>query len=467
MRLAKIVFYFLLFTSLGFIYSAISSGCAQIGAPTGGLKDTIPPHLVKATPAVNSINFTGNTITLGFDEYVTVDNVQTNLLVSPYPKTNPVVNYKLRNVTIKLKDTLKANTTYSIDFGNSIKDVNEGNVVNNFTYVFSTGNTIDSLELSGKVILAETGRVDSTILVLLYRNANDSSVAGRKPDYVGKLNGDGNFTFRNLPSDTFKIYALKDETGSKTYNSKFETFAFADSDVVISASIKPVTLYAYAEKKEEKKPASTSAAKPSKSSEKKIKHTVLLDNGRQDILHDLEIDFNKPVKKYDSQKIVLTDTLFHPISGTLTLDSTRKKIFIAVKWKKDDDYRLIIYKNAVTDSADNELPKTDTINFKAKGENDYGSLLFRVTNINISKHPVLLLLKGDEIVKSIPITTSQWNEKLFQPGEYELRILYDSNNNGKWDPGNYSKKLQPEKVISLDKKLSIKANWDNERDIQL
>ena len=115
----------------------------------------------------------------------------------------------------------------------------------------------------------------------------------------------------------------------------------------------------------------------------------------------------------------------------------------------------------------NELIKTDTIRFKAKKAGEYGSLLLRFTNYDAAKNPVLQFIKGDEIVKSVPITSNVWSDKIVEPGEYELRVLYDDNNNGKWDPGNYLKKLQPEKAITLDQKLMIKPNWDNEREVKL
>ena len=129
-------------------------------------------------------------------------------------------------------------------------DNNEGNPLKDFTYVFSTGNTIDSLTLSGKVIIAETGKADSTIIAMLYRNADDSAVQKRKPDYIARLNGDGSFNFINLPAGNFKIYALKDGDGGKTYNSKKELFAFADAAITVSAKTEPVLLYASAEEKE-------------------------------------------------------------------------------------------------------------------------------------------------------------------------------------------------------------------------
>lgn len=469
MKTINAFFYFFLIVSSFAVYILISSGCAQIGSPTGGPKDTLAPVLVSATPAIKSTNFSGNKITLNFNEYVNLDNIQSNLLVAPYPKSNPEINYKLRTVTIKLKDTLLENTTYTINFGNAIKDVNEGNTLKDFTYVFSTGNTIDSLELKGNVIAAETGKIDSTLLVLLYHNANDSSVKKRKPDYISRLDGRGAFTFHNLPSGKFSVYALKDEDGSKTYNSPFEQFAFADSDIIISPAVNPVTLYAFAEEKEVKKQSASSGGRTQKQKvNTKFRVTASVGGAAmQDVLSGLEIDFNKPVKNLDTQKILITDTLFHPAAGELTLDSTRKKALIKTKWLLGHDYYLIVNKDAVTDSADESLAKADTIRFRSKAEADYGNLLIRFSNINASLHPTLQLILADTVFRSIPITSSQWSDKLFTPGEYELRILYDANQNGKWDPGNYDKKLQPEKVISLDKHLTIRPNWDNERDIKL
>ena len=135
-----------------------------------------------------AVNFSGNKITLTFNEYIEVKEAQTNILVSPFPKKNPEINYRLKTVTVKLKDTLQPNTTYSINFGKAIVDVNEGNPLGNFTYIFSTGAAIDSLQLTGTVQIAETGKVDSTLLILLYRNATDSTVQKTKPNLLTILN---------------------------------------------------------------------------------------------------------------------------------------------------------------------------------------------------------------------------------------------------------------------------------------
>ena len=451
-----------------FIYflSVTGSGCAQIGAPTGGPRDSIPPVLVSAYPKVLSTNFTGNKITLVFDEYINVLEVQKNVIVSPYPKTFPVINFKLKEVSIKLKDTLLENTTYAINFGNAIVDNNENNPFKEFTYVFSTGNTIDSLKLSGKVLMAETGKPDSTLQALLYRNGNDSSVEQRKPNYIAKIDRNGIFTFTNLSEGVYKIYALKDGDGGKTYNSKIESFAFVNEDITINGKNDSVRLYAYEEEKDIKK---VSAVPARVVIEKKLKYTSSLGTGgQQDVLTNLELRFNNKLKLSDSSKIILTDTNYNKIEGvSISLDSTRKNIIIKNKWPLENYYRLIIPKGAVSDSANNVLAKSDTIKFQSKKESDYGSLTLRFTKIDSARHPVIQFLISAEIVKFIKVTGPSWTDKFFNPGEYELRILYDTNNNGVWDPGNYKKKIQPEHALTLDKKLTIKANWDNEREIEL
>ncbi len=442
----------------------LNSGCAQIGAPTGGAKDTLPPRLVKASPPLNTVNFKGNKVTLSFNEYIDLQDLQGNLIISPLQKTNPVITYNLKSISIKFKDSLLPNTTYSINFGNAIKDVHEGNILRYFTYVFSTGNQIDSLTLEGNVLLAESGKTDSTIIALLYRNLTDSAVLKTKPDYITKLDGEGNFTFNNLPNANFKIYALKDGDGGKTYNSKSELFAFDDSVINIARNTTPVLLYAYAEQKADinKIPSQKPAA------EKKLRYTSNLTANTQDLLQSFELTFNNPLKKFDSLKAILTDTNYRIVQNyTLTMDSTRKIVSLSTNWLPESDYIFILSKTVATDSSGFELNRTDTIRFKTKKITDYGTLLLRFTNIDLSKYPVIQFLEGDNIKFSFPLVSAEWSNKLFPPGEYAIRILYDLNNNGKWDPGNYSKKIQPEKALQLPQKIAVKADWENERDIKL
>ena len=209
MKLRSILFSILIIHTL-IISGIFFSGCAQIGMPTGGVTDTLAPKLIRATPAVGSRSVTTNKITLEFDEYIDVNDLQQNLLISPLQNRNPSIVANPRSITLKFRDSLLPNTTYSINFGNAVRDINENNVLKNLTYVFSTGSSLDSLTLNGNVTVAETGATDSTLLVLLYRNAVDSTVKSKKPSYIAKVNTDGSFKFNNLPAASFKIYALKD-----------------------------------------------------------------------------------------------------------------------------------------------------------------------------------------------------------------------------------------------------------------
>ncbi len=450
--------------SLLYIMSIIGSSCAQIGAPTGGPRDSIPPVLINATPPNHSINFKGNRVTLTFDEYIQLQNVQQDLLVSPTPKIIPNINYKLKEVTIKLRDTLEPNTTYSIDFKNSIQDINENNPYRNFSYVFSTGPYIDSLGFSGSVLLAQTGKADSTLIVLLYKDLDDSAVLKNKARYVARLDSNGNFRFNNLAADTYHVFALKDEGGQKYYNNKTELFAFADSTIKVSKDTTSIKLFAYAEEKPTVK-ANTSG---NAALDKKLKFNSSVNSGPQDLLSPLTITFNNKLKNFDSSKIKLTDTLNNPYKPVLvSLDSTGKKISIQYKWEENTAYKLFIPVDFATDTVGTALLKPDTLLFKTKKEGDYGSLKLNFTNLQKFKNPVVQFITNNEVVNSYPLASPQLNITLFAPGDYELRILDDVNRNGVWDTGNYELKKQPEKVYSFPHKINIRANWDNEKDITL
>ncbi|MDE3144328.1 MAG: Ig-like domain-containing protein, partial [Bacteroidota bacterium] len=193
------LFKYISFFALTFFIEHIETGCANMIPPSGGPRDSIPPKLFAALPKDSAMNVTTNKITLVFDEYIDGKDIQKNLIVSPYPKNAPIIENKLRNVTIKLKDTLEANTTYSLNFGDGIKDVNEGNIAKNFKYVFSTGKTIDQNTFSGNVILAETGKLDTTLIVVLHRNLADTSIYKNRPRYYTRLDSKGKFVFSNLP----------------------------------------------------------------------------------------------------------------------------------------------------------------------------------------------------------------------------------------------------------------------------
>ncbi len=455
------------------------SGCANIIPPTGGPRDSLPPVLLKAAPDNYAVKFTGNRITLTFDEYLEVKDPRENVIVSPTPKQDPTIEGKLKTITIKIKDTLQPNTTYSFNFGNAVRDINEGNILKNFTYVFSTGPHIDSMMFSGKVIIASTGKADSTLIAMLYNKTDDdSTVAKQKPRYIARIDSSGNFTFHYLQAGVYNIYALKDESGQKKYLSKAQLFAFADSPVVVQENYAPVTLYAYADtagqKPVKKSTGGTGGVKlPATKKTEKEKRLIVqanIPNGLLDLLDSFKLQFPVPLKSFDSAKVRFTDDKFNDITSYYYIkDSALTKIYLMYKWPMDTKYHLILDKEFAEDTLGNKLLKTDTINFQTKKESDYGALRLRFPNIDLSKNPVLEFVQGDAIKLSHPFGSSKiYTNKLFLPGEYELRILYDDNKNGVWDPGEFfGKHKQPEKVMTLKKKLTVKQNWDNDVDINL
>jgi uncharacterized protein (DUF2141 family) len=446
--------------------------CGQPIPPTGGPRDTLPPILRTAEPKDATVNFKGNRIVLEFDEYVSVENPFEKMSYSPVPKIAPQVEGRLKTVTIKIKDTLEPNTTYSIDFGNAIRDINENNELKDFRYVFSTGPKIDSGVLQGRVIMAETGQPDSTLIVVLHSSMEDSAVAKQKPRYAARLNKEGQFVFRYLAPGEYAIYALKDVDGGKKYDQQSEAIAFFDQKVQ-SDQTNPILLYAFVENPEEIKPpkiptATTGAGVQKNKDDKRLRFTTNLDNSRQDLLDNLIFQFENKIAEYDSAKLRFTDEAFKPIGAySLSLDSTRKKLTVRHTWIEDRKYNLIIEKDFAKDTAGNFITRSDTLDFKAKKNADYGSLDIRIVGLDTTTKPILYLYKDEKPVLSQSLKSDRYKYALIRPTEYEVRILYDRNGNGKWDTGHFGKRIQPEKVVSRKQKLSIRANWDNELEINL
>jgi len=441
--------------------------------PTGGDRDSLPPHLQKVTPPDSSKNFINKPITFTFDEFiqdVQQQNPYQNVMISPNPTTFPTIESKLRTLTVKLKDTLEPNTTYYINFGDVIKDVNEGNVLHNFTYIFTTGNTLDTLQLSGKVLLAETGGIDSTLIVMLHRSGEDSAVVKEKPRYITRLDGKGNFRFLYLPSGTYYLYALKDESGSGRHSEK-SLFAFADSAVEIKPNAAPVTLYAFVENKEPQPSSSINfpgANRPgAKPDDRRLRFSR--SGNMQDLLGDFYLSFERPLRNLDTTKLqVSTDSTFNPVSSSWEIDSLKKRLTLKTTWKENTLYNLILDKDFAEDTSGRKLLKTDTLNFTTRKQADYGSLKLSFTNIDLSKNPVLQVSQNGTVIKTFPLNAAELYQPLFNPGEYDLSILYDENKNGHWDPGKFfGGRKQPELVKPLNKKITVRSNWDNEFEIKL
>jgi len=469
--------------------------CAQIVAPTGGPKDTLPPFLISATPPDSTLRFKASNIELNFNEFIQLQDLQKQLIIAPNPKRQPEIRSKLRTISIRWTDTLKPNTTYTINMGNAIQDIDEGNPLKNFRYVFATGDYLDSLEISGRILDAETGLPDSLVSVMLYDSLEDSVVTKDKPLYYARTAGDGNFLFQNLPHGVFKLFAIRDGNGDLIYDDSTEAIAFVPQPLHLDSSIGNINLYDFLEKATTAAKDTTAPAPPEKGKEekkRKLTTQAQLNSGAQDLNRPLTIHFSAPLVTYDSARLQLSeDTSFRPVSFGFSLDSTRQSIALSYKWKEETPYRLIIDTSFAVDTGGIRLTGPDTLQFKTKALSDYGSLTLGfeygvpVDTAHVSSdstlvherqpvpaiepsdsgdHYVVQLMHDKDMIASAPLKNNTWKIPFLDPGDYQVRVLKDDNGNGVWDRGCYycPVKRQPEKVFTLPGKFNVKANWDND-----
>ena len=239
--------FFCTFLSLITVFFLLS-GCANIQRPMGGPKDVTPPRLLKATPPNMSRNFNAKIIQLDFDEYFKLSNQYTEISMSPAQDKSPEYKIKSKSLVIVLKDTLQKNTTYVINFGKAIADVNEGNILKNFTYVFSTGPHIDSLSVSGSVTNTLTQKREKDVTVMLFPVEKDSVYFGKKkPSIYATTDTAGNFSLNNLHDGDYRIYALEEKTPDKIYNKDDELIAFQKQPVHLYADTSGIQLNLFKE----------------------------------------------------------------------------------------------------------------------------------------------------------------------------------------------------------------------------
>ena len=217
----------------------IGYSCASMGTPDGGPYDEMPPKFVGSSPRLHAVNVKDKKIELEFDEFIKLEKPSEKVVVSPPQLEQPEIKVVGKKVVAQLFDTLKHATTYTIDFSDAIVDNNEGNPMGNFTYSFSTGATIDTMEVSGAVLNAEDLEPIKGIQVGLHKNLNDSALNKLPFDRVSRTDSRGRFSIRGVAPGKYRIYALMDGNQNYLYDSKTETVAFSDS--IIIPSMMPAT----------------------------------------------------------------------------------------------------------------------------------------------------------------------------------------------------------------------------------
>ena len=506
------------------------ANCAKRGRPTGGPKDETEPILVSASPKQESTFFNSKKIKISFDEYIKLKDINKTLIISPPFKKSPEitpVGTASKVITIKLFDTLKENTTYTINFGNSVEDNNEGNKLGDFKYVFSTGSYIDSLATSGDVTDAFSRKTDSELLVMLYEmdsTFTDSIIYKEKPMYVTSTLDSTNFNLTNLKGGKYLLLALKQPNNNYIYNPKSDKIAFLKeplilpNDTVFELSLfKEILPFKFIKAIETSKGHIVFAYQGDptnfniqlldsvptnfnseivfekdqdtlnywfKTIEKdslqfKIANknyidtvTVKLKTSKRDSLQlksnigsiinfrdTFSIASNIPISKIDASKIsvVNVDTIAVPFKAYS--DSYKKNIYIHFEKEYNNQYEIKLFPKAVTDAFENV---NDTLSYKTKTKEieDYGILNLSITNVT-GPMIIQLITEKDELIATEFIKTDQViSFKNLPPKTYIARAIFDTNDNGKWDTGNFLQKIYPEKVTYYKKSIELRANWD-------
>ncbi|WP_281847770.1 Ig-like domain-containing protein [Olleya namhaensis] len=509
--------------------------CANRGNITGGEKDVTPPKIRYSEPANFSTNFNSKEIKIYFDEYIKTKDLTKQLVISPPMNTKPDITplgSPSEYIKIKILDTLAPNTTYAINFGNSIVDNNEENPYPYYRYVFSTGDYIDSLSVKGSVMDAIKRTTDPFISIHLYEadsTYTDSIVYKENPKYItNTLDSTTNFKLENLKEGAYKLIALKDNNSNNKFDQKSDEIGFYEEFITVSADTsafyelkifkeeidykaesarlvsgekiafgfegedyKDMTIdllsdapkdYSYSYFKDEKTDTLNYFYKPKLEVDSLVfkvtnrtkidTFTVRIKDNKRDSLlvkaspssnidffETLKLSANIPISKFDKSKITILDKDSTKVSFTTKLDTLQNTIEVDFDKTEDNLYKIQLLPSTITDFYN--LPN-DTLNFNLRTVKESGLGNARVILKNAT-YPLIVqfLNKTGEVKYEQYATTPKPLDFFFlKPGEYYVRVIYDTNKNGKYDSGNFLKKQQAERVSYAKKVEEIRSGWE-------
>jgi len=567
--------------------------CANsITSPTGGPKDVTPPVVLETIPENGSSGFDKNKFSIRFNEFVSLKDIQTSALISPPMSEIPTFTIKGKSVVVKFNEDLKPNTTYSVFFGEAIVDITEKNPITNYTYIFSTGDYVDSLSLAGNVYNAfDLKPVDGTF-VMLYKDNNDTIAFDSlpyfvPPYYLSKTDEKGRFQFEGLAEDKYLLFAVKDQNSNYFFDQPGEQIAFFDSLVQPIYFVKPVpdtipadsnysieiktdtiiaiadsllpdsafsvldmginmymflpidtiqrllkaevfeknavrfafsqpaenvdfsfvnypledslfvenfsiskdTIYWYLNnppndslellltqhndtlgtvylKLDTEKKSPRLRGKDKKEKKETLSWKSNVKNNKLALNKHLEIYFSQPYIKYnniDSLLLVVeNDSIWNP-EFEFT-DSLYMNLRFDFDLKEGTKYKISFPDSSFT-SWNNIHTKAIDINFNTLQLSDYGVFTF-ILFPEVKQNYILQLLSEDEIVIREVLFSSDTSImfEYLKPTKYLSKIIFDTDNSGKWSGGNYGSKIMPEKVIYYPKEIKVRANWEIEEE---
>lgn len=241
--------YFDLRNLLVIVTSLLFSGCASMQTPQGGPKDTTPPKILSMTPKNQTRNFNAKKITIEFDEYFKLVDESKEFSISPEQERAPILKVRSKRLEIELQDSLEKNTTYTLNFGKAVADINESNVVKNLSYVFSTGNEIDSLSISGNVKSSLNDEAEKDVTVLIFPIERDTLFGKKRPSIYTLTDSSGNYKLNNLRAGSYKIYAIKESSGGgdKIYQQVSDEVGFLKDPIKVDKNLENINLQVFKE----------------------------------------------------------------------------------------------------------------------------------------------------------------------------------------------------------------------------
>ena len=515
----------------------VISGCAKRGSPSGGPVDSIPPVLINASPKINSINFDSKEIRLTFDEFVKLDNVDEQLIISPPINKSSYEVKPLNGVTKKVFlefiDSLETETTYSINFGNSIKDNNEGNPLTFFSYTFSTGETIDSLYVRGNISDAFDKETDDYISIHLYRIDsifNDSIIYNNRPTYISNSLDSTYYQFKNIKEGKYLILAIKDIDNNYFFDPFYDKIGFIDSlitlprdsiinfklfkeetsliwdkphfinsekigfgyygkldlkNIKIESSLPDSVNYTYTKENEkdtlifwlsrnsfdslnfnliEKDTTKLVTVKFERAKDTLI-DSLSISPKTTSIIHlkeTFKLSSNIPLENIEDSLITIRDIDSLIVPFTTSINDNLDQIDIKFEVSPSDNYRLLILPEAIKDIRG--VSNNDTLQYNVVSQSleDYGNVYLDVIRNSNSKFILQMIDSNGDVIRVFKNVNQDatYNFDYVRPGKYIFRLIEDTNNNDKWDTGNYLKKIKPERVYYFSNELEVRANWD-------
>lgn len=567
------IYRYIMYVVSGFILAA---GCAKISSPAGGPRDTDPPLVLKSVPENGARNFRGNRIVISFNEYVVLDKINEKFMVSPPMKRMPEIRIKGKDIIIRYEEELRDSTTYTFYFQDAVRDLNEGNAINNFQFVFSTGPFIDSLSVTGNVLKADDLNPPEATLVVLYIQKEDSAFMREIPSYIAVAGKDGYFRIDNVAAREYRLYALKDADNSKNFNLADEEIAFLDSAISVTPGKNWISASQDSIRSLPKDPKAADTivlqgdyrlflfqhekklrylTSSSRSAAYRLNYTLSLppdtlgfhfsipeagpgsyfteSNRTSDTVRVWLADsalYNRPVintvVKYpftDSAgvNILREDTIMMrfivprtpargrikptPFRFTSNISSASLKpgeqlVFNSeTPFREPDTSRIRLYEQEESDLkripfsldidstnscrisvkgklgmnknyifiADSESfgniygehSDSSAFKFTVKAEESYGKLVLDINNHEGSR--IIQLLTSEEKIIREVLTDRDGRVEfpLLDKGFYQVRVIYDLNNDGKWTPGDFQAGRQPEPVSYMSQIIEIKENW--------